>query len=104
MLLNIEARIGELYEALPKAAGRHPPRQGDGRGRQEAIEDVGITNQRANRASEIHRNPAAVAAVIAEAHPGGGTRIRQPSRGSHHGSPRGRVSGALDFDCLSVQH
>jgi hypothetical protein len=63
MLLNIEARIGELYEAMPAK----PNQRAHGVGKQKAIEDVGITNQRANRASEIHRNPAAVKKVIEEA-------------------------------------
>jgi hypothetical protein len=78
MLLNIEARIGELYEALPSRKGeRNLPHKA---GKVEAIEDSGISNQRANRASVIHRNPAAVAESLTTAGQRGLFRVLWPSR------------------------
>lgn len=63
MLLNIEARIGELLEDTPPAR-----REGTG-GRATALKSLpeGINQTRSKRAQAIHRNPAAVAAVIKEA-------------------------------------
>jgi hypothetical protein len=65
MLLNIEARIGELYESMPPAPPSHHP--GPGRGKTADIKKAGVSFQNASRAQTIHRNPAAVAAVIKEA-------------------------------------
>lgn len=59
MLLNIEARIGEL---LPEDA-RHLPQKGDAGKR---LPDD-ISWRRAAKSRTIHRNPAAVKAVIKEA-------------------------------------
>lgn len=63
MLLNIEARIGELYEAIPPKSGARTD-LGHGGGR---VEKSGLTKRRGGQASVIHRNPAAVKAVIKEA-------------------------------------
>jgi hypothetical protein len=68
MLLNIEARIGELYDSLPQA-----------RGKQSGIEELagmahpatkkatGLGDDRSKIAQAIKRNPDAVKAVIKEA-------------------------------------
>ena len=66
VILNIEARIGELYEALPSEAGVRP-RNGQARGKQAGIKEAGIEHNRASKAVQVHRNPSAVAAVIKEA-------------------------------------
>ena len=66
MLLNIEARIGELYESLPAKPGVRGPDSRAG-GKTATIEKAGIDQFKAMRAQTIHRNPAAVAAIIKEA-------------------------------------
>jgi hypothetical protein len=66
MLLNIEARIGELYESLPAKPGVKAP-EGRAGGKTATIEKAGIDQFKAMRAQTIHRNPAAVAKVIKEA-------------------------------------
>lgn len=69
MLLNIEARIGELASEMPQVQA---PRTGE-RGRplpsseSKKHEKIGLTRDRMKQSETIHRNPAAVAAVIAEA-------------------------------------
>lgn len=69
MLLEIEARIGELYEAIPKlegkvGPGKPAPRNGE-RGSVAQFKEHGVVHP--ERAVQIHRNPAAVKAVIKEA-------------------------------------
>jgi hypothetical protein len=66
MLLNIEARIGELYESLPSKE-RAPAAERAGGGKIKDMEKVGIAERAAQKAQTIHRNPAAVAAIIKEA-------------------------------------
>lgn len=70
MLLDIESRIGELSKQMPrelrnqKTVGRVPE---DQRGRTKA-KKIGLSSEQALRnAQTIHSNPAAVAAVKAEA-------------------------------------
>jgi hypothetical protein len=68
MLLNIEARIGELSITAP----RTPPRYDVGRGAREAAgplkaERLGLTPARMKKSEAIHRNPAAVAKIIKQA-------------------------------------
>jgi hypothetical protein len=70
MLLNIEARIGELYEAIPSQENPPGVRSAKGAlrgGRKAEIKEAGLEPRRAQAASSIHRNPVAVAAVIKEA-------------------------------------
>ena len=58
MLLDIEARIGELYASLPdKSRGADRAH-----GKVAAIKEGGLDRFRAHAAETIHRNPAAVAA------------------------------------------
>lgn len=58
MLLDIEARIGELMESMPKRTSAYEEVAGDRKS---------AKRKRAEGSQIIHRNPAAVAAVIAEA-------------------------------------
>ena len=67
VILNIEARIGELYEAIPDAPTAMRGVQGGARVEPSKHEKVGMEPHRARHAQAIHRNPAAVAAIIAEA-------------------------------------
>jgi hypothetical protein len=91
MLLNIEARIGELYESMPSHENLKGVRSAKGAhrgGRQEEIANAGLDSRRAQRASSIHRNPAAVAAVIKEARektagPPGAPRRREAASAGH---------------------
>jgi len=66
MLLEIEGRIGELLEPIRRAS---PPPKGAGEGPGKKPKDYpdGVNRRRRNAADMIHRNPAAVAAVIKEA-------------------------------------
>jgi len=66
MLLNIEARIGELYEAMPSKE-HAPTAERAGAGKSKDIQKIGIAERDAQRAASIHRNPEAVAAIIKEA-------------------------------------
>lgn len=63
MLLNIEARIGELLENRPRGKFSDPNKN-SGHG---VALPKDVTIDRSYQAQTIHRNPAAVAAVIAEA-------------------------------------
>ena len=70
MLLNIEARIGELLPAVEEARkiGTSQGRAiADGKLERSTARPEGITDKRAHYARTIHRNPAAVAEVIREA-------------------------------------
>ena len=66
MLLNIEARIGELISSTPRrydtsnVGDKKAPKQ------LPSLPD-GVTSRRSTQSQAIHRNPAAVAAVIKEA-------------------------------------
>ena len=64
MLLDIEARIGELYAAVPRKT-----KDGSSTAYKEAVggDSHSKEHKRAEGSQAIHRNPAAVAAVIAEA-------------------------------------
>jgi hypothetical protein len=61
MLLNIEARIGELIESVPEREKKAAA------GRGERSLPVEVNKDRSKAAQAIHRNPAAVAEVIREA-------------------------------------
>ena len=63
MLLDIEARIGELYHSMPNKS-RGADRAG---GKTEQIKEVGIDQRTAHRAETIYKHPEAVAEVIKEA-------------------------------------
>ena len=63
MLLSIEARIGELLESRPRGKFSDPNKNS---GHGVKLPD-GVSNDRSHQAQAIHRNPAAVAAVIKEA-------------------------------------
>jgi hypothetical protein len=65
MLLNIEARIGELSKEMPKENYRGIPKDARDGGSKE--DRLGIPRLRIDNAQAIHRNPAAVAAVIKQA-------------------------------------
>ena len=68
MLLNIEARIGELAELEPNARPKFPGGGGASpSGELPKHERLGMSAKRVEHSQAIHRNPAAVKAVIAEA-------------------------------------
>jgi len=69
MLLNIEARIGELVEMEPEAKAQHKGQRGGARpsGQPPKHERLGVEANRMRHATAIHRNPATVAAIIKEA-------------------------------------
>jgi hypothetical protein len=64
MLLDIEARIGELYAAVPRKT-----KDGSSTAYKEAVggDSHSKEHKRAEKSQAIHRNPAAVATVIKEA-------------------------------------
>ena len=65
VILNIEARIGELAVQMPPERYQGVPKvQRDGKMRHEKL---GLAQGRLRASETIHRNPAAVAAVIKEA-------------------------------------
>lgn len=67
MLLDIEARIGELYDSLPKSAGgSKTARSADLKGKQESIRDAGIADRSARKSSEVFHNPVIVAKIKAQ--------------------------------------
>jgi len=68
MLLNIEARIGELLPAPEEARKMGGARGGKVRQGKEALPvHEGLTDRRAHQSRTIHHNPAAVKAIIKEA-------------------------------------
>lgn len=68
MLLNIEARIGELSLSEPQERYQGVPKgQRDVMAKPEKHERMGLKQVQMHRAQTISRNPEAVKAVIAEA-------------------------------------
>jgi hypothetical protein len=69
MLLNIEARIGELAREAERTEPVHEGHHGGSHVAEGPLkhERLGLAHRRMKDAEAIHRNPAAVAAVIAEA-------------------------------------
>ena len=67
MLLNIEARIGELYESAPEAERPGRPALRPGPTKHDIAPKASAARKRMQGAEAIHRNPAAVKAIIKEA-------------------------------------
>jgi len=63
MLLDIEARIGEFYETLPKKVNQYASAKSAGA----SIKETGISQRDAQRAVQIHNNPDVVAKIKAQA-------------------------------------
>jgi hypothetical protein len=66
MLLNIEARIGELAQSIPQERNQGIPK-GQPVGKPLKHEKIGVSEKRMHDSQTIHRNPAAVASVIKQA-------------------------------------
>jgi len=67
MLLDIEAKIGELYESAPHADRPGRPGGSPGSTKHDIAPKASPERQRMHKAVEVHRNPAAVAAIKKEA-------------------------------------
>jgi hypothetical protein len=67
MLLNIEARIGELSKDFPRTKTKGLPGGGSVALESHKAERMGLAKRRLEKAQTIHRNPAVVAEVIKEA-------------------------------------
>jgi len=68
MLLDIEARIGEFYAAIPSQQNTSRlPQSGKQKGRVASIKELGISPREAQKALQIHKNPEIVAKIKAQA-------------------------------------